>query len=111
MKMITSIAILIALGASSSLFAFDSLESVEESRNNVLVADTLDVNGNTVDEEEEELSYEELIELARQKSERRNVKKIAKKISKMKISRTQVKQITAKESNDLDNNVGKLFGL
>lgn len=104
-KVLATLVTLSALSTPAMLLAQDDLLTESQS---VLNAEQIDIDGEY--EAPEQPTPQEIIEAARQKSEMKNVKKIAKKIENLKVPTTQVKQITDQESANLSSRIGGIFG-
>lgn len=104
-KILATLLTLSALNVPSMLLAQDDLLTESQT---VLNAEQIDIDADY--EEPEQPTAQEIIEQARQKSEIKNVKKIAKKIENLKVPTAQVKQITDQESASLANKISDIFG-
>lgn len=104
-KVLATLMTLSALCAPGMLLAQDDLLTESQS---VLNAEQIDIDADY--EAPEQPTPQEIIEAARQKSEIKNVKKIAKKIENLKVPTAQVKQITDQESVNLANKISGIFG-
>ncbi len=104
-KILAAIIALTAVSGPAISFAQDDL--LQEAQT-VLNSEQIDIDADY--EQPEEKSPQELLEEARKKSEMDNVKKIAKKISKLKVSKSQVKEITVKEGENLSSRINSIFG-
>lgn len=104
-KILAAIIALTAVSGPAISFAQDDLLQQAQT---VLNSEQIDVDADY--EEPAEKSAQELLEDARKKSEMDNVKKIANKISKLKVSKQQVKEITLKEGENLSSRINSIFG-
>lgn len=104
-KVLATLLTLSALNAPAMLLAQDDLLTESQT---VLNAEQIDIDADY--EEPEQPTAQEIIEQARQKSEMKNVKKIAKKIENLKVPTAQIKQITDQESVSLANKISNIFG-
>ncbi|HLE13003.1 MAG: hypothetical protein A2504_17690 [Bdellovibrionales bacterium RIFOXYD12_FULL_39_22] len=107
MKYLSLVSLLILSAYGIQAFA---QEDVLKEADSILNSDQIDVDGQWSAAEEDELSNTELIEEARKKSEKKNVKMLAKQIENLQIPREQVREIKDSEKKNLQEKISNVFG-
>ena len=104
-KIMAALIALTVISGPAISFAQDDLLQEAQS---VLNSEQIDIDADY--EAPEQKTAQELLEDARNKSEMDNIKKITKKISKLRVNKKQVKEITLKESEKLTTRINSIFG-